>query len=289
MAELADRQIELNGYVFGYRTKVLVNSIEFGGAEPRTNDAQRPRNDGTRFGREWRAGRTITFELTALGPDETILDEVSRFASVWDGLDVRTSPGDVSVLRWNYAGRVRRAYGRPRRLETDNQYYRSGKVTITATFDTEGPYYYDDQPAETAVTIAPASTGGFTFPMTFPARTAGMGERRTGLVIPGDSPAPLVLTVRGPIENPTVEVPGYWRFQLLDTLTHDQTIIIDTRPWALTVRKGATNAAGRIAVGSPRLPSMWLPPGSHDVILRGSDPSASASLNVTAWPAYASY
>src|SRR5690606_14973784 len=174
MAELADRQIELNGYVFGYRTKVLVNSIEFGGAAPRTNDAQRPRNDGTRFGRESRAGRTTTIELTAPGTAETILEEERRIGCVRAGLAGLTSPGDVSVLRWNYAGRVRRAYGRPRRLETDNQYYRSGKVTITATFDTEGPYYYDDQPAETAVTIAPASTGGFTFPMTFPARTAGM-------------------------------------------------------------------------------------------------------------------
>src|SRR5690606_41621153 len=99
MAELADRQIELNGYVFGYRTKVLVNSIEFGGAEPRTNDAQRPRNDGTRFGREWRAGRTSKFELTALGPDWTILAEVRRFASCRGGLEDRTAPRVVGVVR----------------------------------------------------------------------------------------------------------------------------------------------------------------------------------------------
>lgn len=288
---LTDRQFDLDGYTFGHlaTSGVIVTDVQFAGAEARSNDVERPRADGVRFGREWRSGRTITVELEALDRSEAVLDELSRLCKFWDAQAIRSSPGSLSTLRWNLGGRSRRVLGRARRFDADPTYYRKGRVAVTATFDTEGPYYYDDDPAETTVGMSSPSTGGFTFPMVFPAYTTGMGERRSGIRVSGDVPAPLVLTINGPIAQPIVEVPGLWSFQLLDEILSDQRAIIDTRPWSMSAYRGPVNVAGRISVDSPRLPEMWLPPGTHDIVLRGQDPTGTASLSVQAWSTYASF
>src|SRR5690606_38984582 len=65
MATLSDRQFEMDGYLFGRHapTGVEVTDVDFGSPEARSTDVDRPRADGTRFGREWRAGREITLEV----------------------------------------------------------------------------------------------------------------------------------------------------------------------------------------------------------------------------------
>lgn len=293
MSQLADRQFDLDGYVFGHRSAagVVVTDIEWGSPEPRTNDKERPRADGTRFGREWRSGRTITLEVCTLHTEEGgALDEIERFSAAWDAISVRAAPGSMSVLRYHINGRTRRVYGRARRIEPNAVEYRAGKILLTCTFDTEGPYYYRDTPEETSVGLVPPITGGFSFPMVFPAHTTGMGERRVGITNPGHAEAPIILYINGPIDQPIVEVLGRWQWQLLDTLLPDHQVVIDTRPWAMSARRnGVVNVAGRISTTSPRMREMWLPPGSHDIVLRGHDTTATASLSVQAWPAYASF
>lgn len=291
MATLTDRQFEIDGFVFGWRapSRIGISDVDFGSPEARTNDFDRPRLDGQRFGREYRSGRLITLELVTLHTGEQALDDLERFLEAWNAAAVRDSPGDMSVLRYNVRGRTRRVYGRPREVELETADYHLGKIVITAQFMTEGPYFYGDEPEQTTVGIAPGITGGFVFPLSFPASTIGMGERREGVVNPSRLPAPAVFDIHGPIENPIIEIPGVWRFQLLTTVHSNQTVRVDTRPWALTVYRDATNLAGRITVGSPRLPEMKIPPGPNDLVLRGTDPTAMAALNVQVWPQYTSF
>src|SRR5690606_25317417 len=210
MATLTDRQFEIDGFVFGWRapSRIGISDVDFGSPEARTNDFDRPRLDGQRFGREYRSGRLITLELVTLHTGEQALDDLERFLEAWNAAAVRDSPGDMSVLRYNVRGRTRRVYGRPREVELETADYHLGKIVITAQFMTEGPYFYGDEPEQTTVGIAPGITGGFVFPLSFPASTIGMGERREGVVNPSRLPAPAVFDIHGPIENPIIEIPG---------------------------------------------------------------------------------
>ena len=292
MATLSDRQFEMDGYLFGRHapTGVEVTDVDFGSPEARSTDVDRPRADGTRFGREWRAGREITLEVATMHHTDAVLAELGKLCAAWDAAATRTAPGTLSVLRYNVNGRTRRVYGRPRKIEMDATEYKWGKVLVTMTFVTEGPYFYADEPATVSMGLSAASTGGFVFPMYFPASTVGFSEARDTVTIPSLSPSPAVYKVKGPITSPVIECPGRWQCELLMDLESYQEITIDTRPWNLSVRdQDGVSRAGRLSTTSPRLPEMWITPGGNDVILRGSDLTGTSRLTVEAWPTYPSF
>src|SRR5690606_28021457 len=114
MATLSDRQFEMDGYLFGRHapTGVEVTDVDFGSPEARSTDVDRPRADGTRFGREWRAGREITLEVATMHHTDAVLAELGKLCAAWDAAATRTAPGTLSVLRYNVNGRTRRVYGR---------------------------------------------------------------------------------------------------------------------------------------------------------------------------------
>lgn len=290
MATLSDRQWEMDGYLFGRHTPVEVTDVDFGSPEARATDVARPRADGLRFGREWRSGREVTLEVATMHHDESALAELGKLCAAWDAASRRTSPGSLSVLRYSVDGRTRRLYGRPRQIELDATEYRWGKVLVTMSFQTEGPYFYSDEPVTNTVRLSAASTGGFVFPMYFPAYTAGFSESRDNVVNPGFSPSPTVYTVTGPVIQPVIELPGKWQCQILMDLASYQSVTIDTRPWSLSVRdQNGVSVAGRLSTTSPRLPEMWLQPGGNDVILRGTDLTGTSQLSIETWPTYPSF
>src|SRR5690606_36368644 len=122
-------------------TGVEVTDVDFGSPEARSTDVDRPRADGTRFGREWRSGREITLEVATMHHTDAVLAELGKLCAAWDAAATRTAPGTLSVLRYNVNGRTRRVYGRPRKIEMDATEYKWGKVLFTLTFVTAGPFY----------------------------------------------------------------------------------------------------------------------------------------------------
>jgi hypothetical protein len=280
VAELADRQFELDGYVFGPGAPVEVSVVDFGSPEIRQHDTPLPRGDGTRFGRDYRDGRLVTFELaTNQDGGDTALAALSALQRAWLADPVRSAPGAVSVLRYRVAGRTRRVYGRPRRFAADSRLYRSGRVDVTCDFQCVDHLFYDDVEFSTSISIAPPATGGLVEPLTDPltatAATAGQGE----VVVAGDAPAWLVARINGPILDPVVEVVGVWSARLRVDLASDEWITVDSTLWNRGVlRNGAVNAAGIFTQDSPRLSQWRLPTGQHEMVLRGVDGTGTAAL-----------
>lgn len=294
MSDLVEAQFDLDGYLFGgagHPVQVLADGVDFGSPDIRGNDSDRPRADGRTFGREWRSGRTITIEVAVLDEaPQGALVELGRLTAAWDATAVRRHTEVTQVLRWRLGGRTRRVWGRARRVAPDPNRYYVGKIVTTLAFDSEGPYTFGDEPAINTLGITSSSTGGFVFPVSFPLHTSGVGEIQGGIDVAGDVPAPVVLTIRGPISDPVVEAIGQWRLQLLGQFAHDEVVTVDSRPWSQrVVNNFGQNLAGRLSTSSPRLPDVRLDPGVRAVVLKGVDSTGTASLDVEAWAAHTAF
>ncbi len=276
--------------VMGPGTPYNVAGFEIGEPDMRNSDKPRAREDGDEFGRDYRGGRTITFDLNALSdPDEPIieirhrevLNHLAVLESAWDAELARTQPGATSVLSYCRAGQTRRVFGRPRRFQPISTMDWAGNVPVTCDFRTKGHHFYDD--TENAVTLGyiPADVGGFTPPLIGSLIMSGQGVGAENINIGGTGAAWLVARINGPISSPTVQVPGQWSATLNTTLAVDQWVLVDPSPWARTVlRNDGANLSGVFTADSQRLSGWRLPPGQHEVLLRGNDPTGTSSLNL---------
>lgn len=282
---LLEGQWALDGLVFGPGTDFNVSSFEIGAPAERLNDRSRSREDGDSSGREYRGGRVIAFELNALGSDYGVLDRLAALEAAWDAEAVRTSTGGVSVLSYRRGGKTRRVYGRARRFAPVTTLDFAGNVPVTAEFRTFGHAFYDDAEMASTVSITAAAQGGLVLPLLPPLILSGSGSGSAPVQIGGTKAAWLLSAIHGPITNPTVQVVDQWSLTLLTTIAADQTVVVDPRPWRRTVtRSDGANLAGAFTADSQRLSLLRVPPGAHEVILRGQDPTGTASLT-TFWRA----
>lgn len=278
-----------DGPVFGDGTTYVVESYSIGEAQGETSDVPAPRADGRRFGRDYREGRTITLDLAVSAPDEagaqTAYDALHAW---WTRTAIRHEPGAQSALRYARAGRQRRVYGRGRKFMPNHDLDYLGVIRVTATFDTDGVRFYDDTAETMHTTLVPPSSGGITVPFTVPFGfvnpSAGQGTVQVG----GSVPAPLTLTINGPITDPSVSVVDEFDIELSGTLAADDYVTIDPRAGTVLTRFGI-NWAGRFSADSQHLPDIALSPGAHQIVLRGTDPTGTASLDATWRATYASF
>lgn len=287
----ADLSYDLDGFVFGANTDVMVDDIEIGSSEVVTNDVALPRQDGVRFGRDFRAGRVITFEFIILsGTGVTALDQLAELETAWLADHVRSTPGAVSILSLTRSGRTRRVYGRPRRFAVAPERARHGWVSVTADFQCVDHYFYGDAELTTTVGMASPSVGGLIGPLIGPIDAESAGEGVQDLFVGGTLPGWPVIRIRGPIIDPTVEVVGQWTASLKLSLASDQWVVIDPTPWNRAVRhSNGGNLAGAFTAASQRLSQMRIPPGRQQILLRGIDPTGTASVTTyirEAWPSY---
>lgn len=283
MATLEHEQFELDGYVFGRLCPVNVESVEWGSPEIRQVDSNRPREDGRRFGRDQRGGRTLSFSLFTMGTDINAMTDLDELAARWDAAAIRAESGAVSVLRWNIGGRSRKVWGRPRQISADPHYFFQGKVMITADFETVDHLFYADGVQSTSVSIAPPPVGGMTAPLTDPLIGTQAGQVQGRVFVTGSTPAWLTTRIYGPILRPEISVGGSWSATLNVDLRNDEYIDISPIPWDRKVRKnGKENASGTLTSDSQRLSQMLITPGQHEVVLRGTDPTGKASA-VFSW------
>lgn len=299
MADLAEGQYEIvdplsgQGYTFGRDRDALVTKATFGDPAVITNDSPAPRSDGVYFGRDYRGGRTVTFEgsvLTDPGPTAA-LDALGDLESAWLADDVRTTPSATAVLRMRRGGRLRRVYGRPRRFAATSGYSARGWVPYTADFTTIDHLYYADTENVLVVPYVPASLGGLIGPLTGPWTAATRGTASGHLIVGGTRPAWLGWGVHGPITNPSIEVVGRWSATLDVDVAYDQTIWVRPAPWERSVRRvnDGANFSGKFTADSVRLSQMRVPPGQSLVLLRGLDPTGTSFLTAAVRDTFASY
>lgn len=281
---------DIDGYQFGgwdqAQTKVMIEDITFNAPDITTMDRQLPRSDGIRFGRDYRGGRTIAFDMHVFGSSGgqgfEILDELTQ---AWYGDNVRTSPGAVQTLRIRAGHRpARRVYGRGRRLApAPLRTSATGWSPVTAEFKTIDHYYYDDQEKTNTVSIVPEQGGGLLAPLAAPLSTLGVSYAPGEILVEGTSACWPVYVIKGPIKLPTVEVVGEYRITLGIGVAFDELLVIDTRPWTRGVRMGnGTSVAGALTPASALLRNARLAPGTHEIILSGLDETGTSSLTV-AW------
>lgn len=294
-AVLSDGSFELDGFQFGGENDAVV--VQPGGFDPgttdwRVQDQDSPSGDGVTFGRDLLSGPTWAWTLlTNQYTAADALDSLEAMAALWQGNVNRSVPGAVSVLRYNIGGRTRCVYGRPRRWGmsvTPNLW--GGVTPVVADFRCVDALHYDDalRTVNVGVVVGDgASLGGMEAPLVEPLSTVGGGARE-GVVdaVGGSAPAPFIALIRGPITNPWIEGPG-WRFDFLTTLASDQTLTVDTRPWAKTaLRQDGASLAGTLTRASTALSDARLLPGGAWLNFGGIDGTSTATCVVSWRPTY---
>lgn len=296
MAELKPGQIEVNGYVIdqagtwsGERRPVKYHVFEPGGRPTATkNDRSLPSGDGKAFGKTYLDGRVVAIEMSV--DCGNIIDATRAYndlAAVWYDPMIRLVEDVAVPLRYRpFAGLPTRVmYGRPDAFDPANEWLlEAGRVDIVASFETADPLFWADPEGiePVVIPITPPTTGGVTFPMTFPMVMQTTSEGFGEFWVDGTVATPLVARVNGPITNPMLDYLGRWDATIETTLLYDQHLDIDARPGVRTVmRSDGVNLSGKFRPGSQPLSDMLLHPGPAEMVLRGLDPTGTASLTLT--------
>jgi hypothetical protein len=292
MAELAESQWELGGIIFGADCPVDVADFDPGAAEQQLGDVRLPGQDGIVFGRDTRSGPLMVWEMFTTDTDPAAGRAAWRaLAAVWDAPAVRAAPRAVMPLRMRLpGGPTVVVYGRPRRLEVaESNLLRVGRLQLVADFQCADSTYYSDADGggaggEHTITLTLVASGGagVTWPVTWPIAWAPAGQRQDAVVNAGDTPSWPVITIRGPVAQPSLELVGTGLSLRLDTtVAYDQAVVIDTRPWSRSVlRSDGASMAGVLRGAS--LSAFALPPGQTVLAYRGTDLSGQSTCTV-AW------
>lgn len=258
----------------------FVGAPEIGSPETLNGDVQAALGDGRLFGVDRLGGGLVTFELDAYcATEEEARGRLERARRAWRADAIRRTPGAVAQLT---SGRGRSTFGRPRRFSSVDTQIANGFVSILADFATATDLWFGAEQVD-SVTFAPSTGGGFTFPVTFPMSMASEADRSQAIRIGGETPTQhLVFEIAGPITNPSIEVVGVARLDFVTTLAYDEVMIVDARPWVRSITVNGNSRAGSLTPASTSLSRLTLPPGSHEIALRGTDITGTSSLT-TRW------
>jgi hypothetical protein len=284
-----------SGFQFGRGTRVHVTRAQFSAPEYRINDVPNNRADGISFGPDYLGGRLITFDInikTRDGDTVNAHDLYSHMEQAWLTEDTyigasRLVPDEVSELIMNRHGSTKIAYGRPRQCEPTTGAVDRGWIPVTAQFQMSSHKFYEYQWRQNSISIAPGNSGGFDFPLSFPLVTVSISTDEDIVIVGGNTETWMLNTITAPngITAPEIEVVGYYKISTAPTfsLAPGETLDIDPRPWTRRIHKnGYENVAGEFTQQSRRIGMQTLPPGVHQIVLRGQDASGTASLT-TRW------
>lgn len=276
---------DLEGYAFGGESDTFVTMP--GGFDPgisgwRTQEQDSPVGDHINFGRDLLSPPSWSWQLQSnLDTIEDAMAAVESMEMAWRGESARHTPGKVLELRYRFAGRDRLVYGRPRRFSHDlTPMAWQGLVNVVCDFQVVDTLKYEDLVRTVELGIIPGTTTGLKAPLLGPLTTVQAGEQAGAVSgVGGTQPAPVTILIHGPITNPWVEGDG-WRLDLKTTLAYDQSVLIDTRPFAQTVlRNDGVSLAGALTRNS-LLASARLKPGSTLLRFGGIDATGTATCSV---------
>jgi len=265
IVNLADYQFQLGEVPFGLGYDVRVESLDLGTSDTRTGDAD-GYGDFRRFGRDRKTPQTWSFVMHTRGADEaSALESLARLEAAWDAETERGIPGAVVPLRYQFAGRTRVVFGRPRNFHVvPATSMRVGHLQITGDFDRVDTMYYEDVEQSATLGLGASSVGGYKTPWVTPLRSLQANSARVNQIyVGGTAPTWGIIEFTGGMSNPWVEVSD-WRVQLTQTIPYDDAVRIDPRPWKRTVtRKDGAHVPGWLSVRS-RMGVMKLDPGYHE-------------------------
>lgn len=286
----------MSGWIFRAGSR----SIEFGcdlsgvglmetpSVEPILNQEwfENPRGDGQRAGLGYRTGQVVSLSVEAR-PDHRPVSEVWReMLAVWRSDEVRGVAGAVASLTSDTGLTV---FGHAIEIAPDQQYRLFDTDRAVLQFRALDDLWYGAE-QETLVRFVPPVSGGLTFPAEAPFTfDSGPTVRNSSVIVGGDVATWPVFEIHGPVTNPVVEVPGAGRLVFKTTLAYDDVLIADTRPSARWVKRNGAPVPGVLSVSGARLSDMSLTPGAHTVLLRGYDPTGTATLKVRTAAAFTSF
>lgn len=278
MADLLNYQWELDGLVFGMDCPVDHEADSDPGSYSwRTNDTPSPMGDGSRTGIDLIDPQTWNFKLfTNADSEEGAMAALSAIAKVWRGDGVRKTAGEVLPLRYKLAGRTRRVYGRPGRFAAPlGPSFHSGAILITSDFRCVSELYFDDTEESIEFGSDLPTTGGFTAPFTTPLTTTlQAADRPNSFSVGGDLATPGIFEFTGPRTDAYIDIDGTFQIQLNGEIPFGTTVIVDTRPWKMSITRQDGAGMGNLLSRRTRLPSIpRLTPGVHTATLGGTDPT----------------
>ncbi|WGH21365.1 minor tail protein [Arthrobacter phage Emotion] len=284
---MAEGDFDLNGYKMGLGYDVVVESFDPGSAEWITQDAVAPVGGRRNFGADYASGPTWVLDLATDTHDAaSARAALAGAARAWRPSGLAT-PGYEAILKYTIGGETRRVYGRPRKFAPiANGVSASGVMLATAEFVTSEAFTHAEEARSLTVGLVPVESGGFTSPLISPITTVA-GSQRQGLIddVGGDAPAPMTITIQGPVSGPKVSSSG-WYFSLPSlSLAYDQSVTIDTRKGTVRRNDGA-NLGGLLSRGSTRLVDARLKTGAVEFIYSGTDQTATSTATVTWRPTY---
>lgn len=281
------------GFSFGRGTRVHVANASFSSPDITIQDQPEALGDGISFGRDYYRGRLITFDInirTVPGGTPSAHDLYMAMEAAWFTEDThvgasRLTPGEVSTLVMNRHGQSKIAVGRPRSIEPTTGRVNSGWIPVTASFQMRTHRFYSADWGQNDISIAPGGSGGIEFPLEFPLNTVGITAQEDIVEVGGNTETWMLSTIYGPISQPQIDVVGYYQITTDSTFSLGpfDYLDIDPRPWSRSILlNGTQNVAGRFTQDSRRISMQTLPPGTNQVVLRGTDPTGTARL-VTRW------
>jgi len=267
----------MNGYQIGEEHAFFAETIDLGGIEHQTQDADLPGRDGRVFGRDTTNAGAIVLTLVSLADDtQQVMTDLDELTAAWEW-EGRRTPGAYTYLAWESGGRTGLVYGRPRKIapEISGGALYQGGIKVVCEFLPVNPDVYSGIVDELRLVIKPSDPTGLLFPAEAPFLFLGAGEPRQGqIVLGGSKPAPFEVAIRGPIANPWVSsTVGGWRIEARTTVAYDQTLVIDTLANTATI--GGRNVSASITRNSNL--NARLRPGVQEVLFGGTDETLTAS------------
>ena len=279
---MIDGQFELDGFAFGSPADsivVLTSGWDVGGYTVRNQDVPAPQGDHLYFGRDYHTPGVWTFTL-AFRDDHDVRPILSDFAARWRRS--RLTPGEVSVLRYQQNGQIRRVFGRPRSfdIEKDDVTDHTFKL-VTCTFQLQDTYSYSD--ALNVLNLDLITTSheeGLTFPADFPWEFQSDGFVRKGMVtIGGDQPTPFRVVIQGPLDGQATNFKLWsttgWRMEFSTYLSTRGNLVVDTS-------RGSVKR-NSVAFGSLKGRSDYLArlePGAQEIVFEANDPTFTSTARI---------
>lgn len=280
-------------------------SLHFGGDAPyvltsfvrgvpglRAADSPAPNRDGMILGHALKGGPLHQLKIAVIGRGTTRAEReadvrflVRQLEAFWEGDPNCGDAGDVAEL---HVGGVR-AFGHMREFTPDDATLWDGSAEPSLAFQTVDKKWFG-KAESTRINMVPPVSGGLAFPAEAPfAFDSGPRSRSKSILVTGEVAAWPVFALHGPITNPVIDIPGVGRLVFTGVLSFDQTLTVDTRPWARSIMKDGSGASGMLSSAGSRLSDMSLPVGAHTITLRGHDATGTAWLDASVEPAYTSF
>lgn len=252
-----------------------------GAADVQDQDGTFSSDDGATMGVDLRGGRTIPLTFGVDGRDEfEVRDNWDRLESVWSGDEIRRRTGAVAEL---VSDRGRSALGRPRRIAPTEERLNATPpdMTLEAEYQAVDALWYGPW-QQRRVGITRRGTKGIRFPLRFPFHTDPPAQQDDSFTVGGGKPTWIVGVIEGPISSPVLQIDRNLRYSLNGvTLAFDQSVTIDTRPWARSVlRNDGVSLAGLLDTTSSLLASGRVAPGLHEFTISGTSVTGSAHASV---------